>query len=45
MLPREGIFISARENIGRTLLLVDFGEAGREYLFPHEIEKMEKNQN
>jgi len=46
MLPREGVFISATENIGRTLILVDFGAAGREYLFPHEIEpeKMELEQ-
>jgi hypothetical protein len=38
ILPRDGIFLSARENIGRTLILVDFGEAGTEYLLPHEIE-------
>ena len=37
ILPRDGIFLSARENIGRTLILVDFGEAGTEYLLPHEI--------
>ena len=37
ILPREGIFVVARENIGRTLIMVDFGEAGREYLLPHEI--------
>jgi hypothetical protein len=37
MLPRDGIFVDARENIGRTLILVDFGEAGTEYLLPHEI--------
>jgi hypothetical protein len=43
ILPRDGIFLSARENIGRTLILVDFGESGTEYLLPHEIEdaKME----
>jgi hypothetical protein len=28
ILLRDGIFVSARENIGRTLILVDFGEAG-----------------
>jgi len=39
ILPREGIFVGARENIGRTLILVDFGEAGTEYLLPHEIEE------
>ena len=41
-LPREGIFVGARENIGRTLILVDFGEAGTEYLLPHELEQVEK---
>ena len=39
ILPREGIFVGARENIGRTLILVDFGEAGTAYLLPHEIEE------
>ena len=28
------------ENVGRTLILVDFGAAGREYLFPDEIEEL-----
>ena len=42
MLPRDGIFISARENIGRLLILVDFGEARREYLLPHEIEEVKR---
>ncbi|NIM07426.1 MAG: hypothetical protein GTO55_11925 [Armatimonadetes bacterium] len=37
LLPREGTFISAIENMGRKLILVDFGSAGREYLFPEEI--------
>ncbi len=37
--------ISATENIGRTLILVDFGAAGKEYLFAHEIEAKERNQN
>jgi len=45
MLPREGVFISAPENIGRTLILVNFGDAGREYLFPHEIEPEKGNQD
>jgi hypothetical protein len=35
----------ARENIGRTLILVDFGEAGTEYLLPHEIEETKGKQN
>jgi hypothetical protein len=42
ILLRDGIFVSARENIGRTLILVDFGEAGREYLLPHEIEEKKR---
>jgi hypothetical protein len=42
ILPRDGIFVSAMENIGRTLILVDFGEAGSEYLLPHEIEKQKR---
>jgi hypothetical protein len=42
ILPREGTFITSRENIGRTLILVDFGEAGREYLLPHEIEPQKR---
>jgi hypothetical protein len=45
ILPREGIFVGARENIGRTLILVDFGEAGTEYLLPHEIEETKGKQN
>ena len=42
ILPRDGIFVGARENIGRTLILVDFGEAGTEYLLPHEIEETKR---
>jgi hypothetical protein len=42
ILPRDGIFIGARENLGRTLILVDFGEAGTEYFLPHEIEGAKK---
>ncbi|MFQ5906890.1 MAG: hypothetical protein ACE5JA_10030 [bacterium] len=37
-MPREGVFVRSVENLGRKLILVDFGEAGREYLFPHEVE-------
>jgi hypothetical protein len=44
ILPRDGIFVSARENIGRTLMLVDFGEAGTEYLLPHEIEEAKREE-
>ena len=37
LLPREGTFIRAVENMGRQLILVSFGPAGEEYLFPDEI--------
>lgn len=37
VLPRQGIFVSAIENLGRQLVLVNFGKVGLEYLFPNEI--------
>lgn len=37
VLPRQGVFVSAIENLGRELILVNFGSAGQEYLFPNEI--------
>ena len=37
ILPRQGIFVRAVENMGRQLILVNFGPAGEEYLFPDEI--------
>jgi hypothetical protein len=37
ILPREGTFVRAIENMGRQLILVSFGQAGEEYLFPDEI--------
>ncbi len=37
ILPREGTFVHAVENMGRRLILVNFGTAGQEYLFPDEI--------
>jgi len=37
MLPREGTFVRAVENMGRLLILVNFGTAGEEYLFPDEV--------
>jgi hypothetical protein len=37
LLPREGTFVRAVENMGRMLILVNFGNAGEEYLFPDEI--------
>ena len=37
VLPREGTFVRAIENLGRQLILVNFGKAGEEYLFPEEV--------
>lgn len=37
ILPRQGTFVMAVENLGRQLILVNFGSAGEEYLFPEEI--------
>ena len=37
VLPRQGTFVSAIENLGRQLILVNFGKVGVEYLFPDEI--------
>jgi hypothetical protein len=37
VLPRQGIFVSAIENLRRQLILVNFGKVGLEYLFPNEI--------
>ena len=37
LLPREGTFVSAVENLGRKLILVNFWNAGYEYLFPEEV--------
>jgi hypothetical protein len=37
ILPREGKFVGAIENLGRTLIMVNFGVAGNEYLFPDEV--------
>jgi hypothetical protein len=37
VLPREGTFVRIVENMGRQLILVNFGQAGYEYLFPEEI--------
>lgn len=37
ILPREGTFVSAVENMGRKLILVNFGPSGCEYIFPDEI--------
>ena len=37
VLPRHGTFVSAVENLGRQLILVNFESVGLEYLFPNEI--------
>ena len=37
LLPREGTFVRIVENMGRQLILVNFGAAGLEYIFPEEI--------
>lgn len=37
LLPRQGTFVRTVENLGRKLILVNFGSAGDEYLFPEEI--------
>ncbi|MGH7797468.1 MAG: hypothetical protein ACREQ2_21630 [Candidatus Binatia bacterium] len=37
VLPREGTFVRMVENMGRQLILVNFGAAGYEYLFPDEV--------
>jgi hypothetical protein len=37
-LPREGTLVSVAENLGRTLLLVEFDDGQREYLFEDEVE-------
>ncbi len=38
LLPREGTLLWATENLGRTLLLVEFEGGQHEYLFNHEVE-------
>lgn len=37
LLPRKGTFVRDIENLGRKLILVDFGSAGEEYLYPNEV--------
>lgn len=37
LLPREGTFVRDIDNLGRKLILVDFGSAGEEYLFSNEV--------
>jgi hypothetical protein len=38
LLPRQGILVSVSENLGRTLLLVQFENGQREYLFESEVQ-------
>ena len=38
LLPREGTLVSVTENLGRTLLLVEFAGGQSEYLFENEVE-------
>ncbi|MBI4529790.1 MAG: hypothetical protein HY695_38820 [Deltaproteobacteria bacterium] len=42
ILPREGTFVRELENLGRMLILVDFGGGTQEYLFRHEIDLQEE---
>lgn len=37
-LPKEGTLISITDNLGRTLLLVEFEDGQSEYLFENEVE-------
>jgi hypothetical protein len=38
LLPKEGTLVSVTENLGRTLLLVEFARGHREYVFENEVE-------
>jgi hypothetical protein len=38
VLPKEGTLVSVTENLGRTLLLVEFEDGQSEYLFENEVE-------
>src|SRR4030095_11534229 len=38
LLPKEGTLVSVTENLGRTLLLVEFTRGHREYVFENEVE-------
>lgn len=37
LLPRKATLVSVTENLGRTLLLVEFADGQHEYLFEHEV--------
>ena len=38
LLPKEGTLVSVTENLGRTLLLVEFARGQRVYVFENEVE-------
>jgi hypothetical protein len=38
LMPKEGTLVSVTENLGRTLLLVEFARGQREYVFENEVE-------
>jgi hypothetical protein len=38
LLPRKGTLVSVTENLGRTLLLVEFEEGRHDYVFEYEVE-------
>ena len=38
LLPKECALVSVTENLGRTLLLVEFAHGQREYFFENEVE-------
>ena len=38
LLPKEGTLLSVTQNLGRTLLLVEFSNGQSEYLFENEVE-------
>jgi len=38
LLPKEGTLVSVTENLGRTLLLVEFARGQLEYVFENEVE-------
>jgi hypothetical protein len=42
LLPRQGTFVRDIENLGRKLILVNFGPAGEAYLFPHEVAETQR---
>ena len=37
LLPKEGTLVSVTENLGRTLLLVEFARGQHEYMFENEV--------